>query len=447
MFTDFRQIVYYLHTHCTQTAHKTAQENRGNSIPIRGKEARDAMAKRRENGEGSVYETPKGSGQWFAQIILSNGRPKRTRAKSRVEAKEKLKDLMAARDGGRFDYDDNPTLQDFVTDWLRVNWDAGNWQYKTYRAYAWVLNTHVLPILGRKKLSAITAHDVGSMVSLLKRKLAAPKTSNPKKLTAAPKKLSVVTQEHAHRVLHKVFEDAVHGFEDRKPCCVVTPVHKGNAPKGKQKADPVSLSAPEVALLRDRGLPESPVRLLVLFMLTTGTRSAEARGVRWCDVDLSKGEVRISGQLQRVKDVDAGSEIKTQLIRKDSTKTHEVRTLVIPAVLAAELAALKLVDGIHDDSEAFVFLNPYGGPVDEKYLHVKLKEACKAAGVKAVSPHKLRHTAATLLVADGRGLHDVQKLLGHKQIALTSDLYAHASKEAMKRSADALGSLVLGTEE
>lgn len=170
-------------------------------------------------------------------------------------------------------------------------------------------------------------------------------------------------------------------------------------------------------------------------MLSTGTRLGEARGIRWEDLDLDTknpetGEpeplVRIRGQLQR---------IGGKLTYRATTKTHQDRVLPLPATMGRELraiAAQQMVDGIADP-DGIVFLNPEGRRLDEKYVSDRLKAACVEAGIKPISPHKLRHTSATLALAESGGdLHAVQKMLGHQQSRLTADLYGHATPERLR---------------
>ena len=64
------------------------------------------------------------------------------------------------------------------------------------------------------------------------------------------------------------------------------------------------------------------------------------------------------------------------------------------------------------------------------------------AGLAPVSFHKLRHTAATLMVASGTDLHQVKEHLGHSQISITSNLYAHPVLDAQKRAANALEQVI-----
>lgn len=96
-----------------------------------------------------------------------------------------------------------------------------------------------------------------------------------------------------------------------------------------------------------------------------------------------------------------------------------------------------MIDGIQAP-EGIAFLNVYGRRLDPKYVANRLKALCREAEIPEVSLHKLRHSAATLALAETGDLHAVQKLLGHQQVSLTADLYGHATAETLRPVADAI---------
>ena len=85
-----------------------------------------------------------------------------------------------------------------------------------------------------------------------------------------------------------------------------------------------------------------------------------------------------------------------------------------------------------------VFLNTVGNPIDAKYVDTNLKDLMKRAGIQPMSFHKLRHTAASLLLAGGLPLTVVRDQLGHSQIALTANIYGHAVPTALQSAANEL---------
>src|ERR1019366_10455293 len=92
--------------------------------------------------------------------------------------------------------------------------------------------------------------------------------------------------------------------------------------------------------------------------------------------------------------------------------------------------------------DGIVLLNPWGRRIYQKFVCTELAAACVKAEIPVVSPHKLRHTASTLAPMETGDLHGVQKMLGHQQVDLTSNLYGHATAERLRPITDALGKLV-----
>ncbi len=96
------------------------------------------------------------------------------------------------------------------------------------------------------------------------------------------------------------------------------------------------------------------------------------------------------------------------------------------------------------DPDGIVFLNSFGRRIDPKYARDRLLELCQAAKVPPISPHQLRHTCATFLLAETGDLHAVQKVLGHSLVALTAKLYGHATAETLRSVVNVMEKL-LGT--
>ncbi|MGI8924937.1 MAG: tyrosine-type recombinase/integrase [Fimbriimonadales bacterium] len=382
------------------------------------------MSIKRANTTGSIY--PIAGGGYMAQIYTPHGKKKRARAANHKDAIAALKRLQQEADFGRFDHVRSGKLSDFVETWLQAK--AAMLEPKTLTTYAWVLRDHVLPTLGKKQLDKVKRHDVQALVSALSVRTVKPRGKQPNQ-SAPAKLLNRRTMAMAVSVLHNVYQDAIKG-----EYCSVNPAAMIDLPRQTKKADtqsPMFLN-PEQARALLGALADSPVRSIVLFMLSTGARQSEARGIRWHDVDIQAGTVRIAGQLKRVDGV---------LQYVAGTKTNQDRVLPISAAVRQDLEDLnarRLVEGI-DDPDGLVFLNPYGRRIDQKYLYEHLGKACDGAGIPRVSPHKTRHTAATLALMDGASLHAVQKMLGHQQQSLTADLYGHLVTEGLRPVADALG--------
>ena len=381
-------------------------------------------AGRRDSKTGSIYRDGDG---YRAQVVVGyspkTGGPlyKRVRTKSHAEAVEAVKRLLSDVQHGRTGQSSGLTLEGYSSSWLAERVKPLR-RPSTYRQYEWILREHVWPTLGKKKLDKISRGDIQKLI--VAKASQAPIVGGKQ----AGGSLSRSTLRVIRAVLHALFEDAL-----REQVAFTNPAEYVELPQEPKKAreflDPDQAKALSLAA-KSSQLPE-----LLEFLLKTGTRIGEAVGIRWQDVDQERCTARICGQLQR---------IGGKMIRQESTKTNQIRLLPLSAEQIAGLLVMreKFQGYGWEDPDDLVFLNPYGRRCDPRYVADELKRVCRAAGVPEVSPHKLRHTAATLAVYATGDMHAVQKMLGHSQQSLTTDLYGHATAETLRPIADALGKLL-----
>jgi integrase len=206
-----------------------------------------------------------------------------------------------------------------------------------------------------------------------------------------------------------------------------------NAPKIEHK-DPEFLTPGEAQRLLQAAKGEF-LEPLIAFTLATGVRIGEVSGLRWSDVDFNRETVSIAKQLQRV----GGKLILKDVKSKSSRRTLHLSGIALNAL--QQQRASTLLDA-HENPLGLVFLNHEGRPLDPKYVDDHVKRIMRTAGVRVMSFHKLRHTAATLMVAAGVELHQVKQQLGHSQISLTANLYAHGVNEAQRKAANKLDAVL-----
>ncbi len=166
--------------------------------------------------------------------------------------------------------------------------------------------------------------------------------------------------------------------------------------------------------------------------LSLGLRLGEALGLRWEDIDLDTGTLRVAVALQRRKGSRELVEPKTQQSR---------RTLPLPQVLISALKThrtrqleerLAAAPAWHD--QGLVFPSTVGTPIEPRNLTRHFKSVLQAAELPNIRFHDLRHTAASLLVAQGVHPRVVMEILGHSQISLTMNTYAHVLPQAQREA-------------
>ncbi|WP_234337166.1 tyrosine-type recombinase/integrase [Kitasatospora phosalacinea] len=169
-------------------------------------------------------------------------------------------------------------------------------------------------------------------------------------------------------------------------------------------------------------------RTLILFLAYTGVRWGEATAIQIKNVNLKTRRVRIS---------QAWGSDKGKPHLEDSPKNHERRSVPIPAFLAKELEIFIGSKG----AENFLFTAPRGGILlNPNFTRRYFKAALVTAGLDkmGVTPHKLRHTAASLAIASGADVKVVQTMLGHKTATLTLDTYGHLWPDRLDEVSDRL---------
>lgn len=364
---------------------------------------------RRERGTGSIYQR---GDSYVAQIFdgyKEDGKPRyrQVRAKTHAEAVKALNDFNARIALGTPILEGrSPTLDRWLDMWLNDHIKP-NREPMTLRFYKLYVDRYIKPHLGRTDIRRIRAVDVTRLLAMLEEK-GATKTT-----------LSAV-----RRTLRAAMTVAMkHGL------CGDNPVSKTFAPRVRRKPK-VFFNAEQIQALLS-ALQGSPIENLVKFTLATGLRIGEATAVRWDNVDFSRQTVLVDAQLQRF-----GKKLQLKPLKTEKG----VRTMPL---LGHSLDALtsekaRQVMEPYENPLRLVFLNPWGRPMDPKFVNVCLHEALNAAKLAPTGMHSLRHSAATFLLMAGLNMHQVSRYLGHSQIALTSNLYGHVLDESMRATAKSL---------
>lgn len=266
-------------------------------------------------------------------------------------------------------------------------WLAGQVQLKasTRARYEGLLRVQILPTWERVPLSAITHADVAAWVA---------------RLTASG--LSGSTVRQAHRVLSLVLALAVRdGRLSRNPA-------EGVSLPRAARPSKRFLTHEQVAALA--GACE-PYGLVVQVLAYCGLRYGELAALRVRDLDLLRGRLRVERALTEVSGA----------VVIGTPKTHQQRSVPVPRSLVQALADQCAGKGADD----LVFTAPRGGVLRLMNFRRRFFDpAAASAGLDGLTPHEIRHTAASLAVSAGANVKAVQRLLGHASAAMTLDVYA-----------------------
>ena len=165
--------------------------------------------------------------------------------------------------------------------------------------------------------------------------------------------------------------------------------------------------------------------------LTTGLRRGELLGLKWSDIDLEKGDLRVQRQIGRID----GKIIEMPLKTKNAYRTLPLSVDAIDVLMQQRRKT---------GNSEWVFPSPTGGPMSpDSVLHM-LHRVLKRAGLPKVRFHDLRHTFATLALQNGVDIKTVSGMLGHFSAGFTLDTYAHVTTSAKREAAKTMGIILSG---
>ena len=191
---------------------------------------------------------------------------------------------------------------------------------------------------------------------------------------------------------------------------------------------------PEQAKTLLEAVADHRLEALITVAVGLGLRQGEALGLRWReDIDLDAGLLSVQQTLERAGVEPRFGEPKTARSR---------RTINMPSTVAAALRRHRtrqleerLAAGPRWRESGLVFTTTIGTAIDKSGLHKAFKAVLRAAGLPDIRYHDLRHTAATLLLAQGVDPRTIMETLGHSQISLTMNTYAHVMPALQREAA------------
>lgn len=374
---------------------------------------------RRTNGEGWISSKPRPDGRWVAQytVVGADGSIRRPviYAKTRAEAARKLRAALAERDSrGPAPAPARETVAEYLTAWHEGR--APQIRTRTWAREGEHIRLHLVPTLGRSSLQRLRPEDVQRAYAQLLARGLAP-----------------ATVRRAHNVLHAALAQAVRWRRLHENVAALV-----DAPRIPHHE--MTALAPAQARELLEAVHGDRYEALIITALTTGMRQGELLALRWEDVDLDAGWLRVVGSLGRTNAGMLVQEPKTARSRR----RVELTVLGVDALRAHKRRQLeeRLVNAHVWQDRGLVFSNTQGGYLSTSKVTARFHRLLEAASLPRIRFHDLRHTAATLMLA--RGVHPkvAGDMLGHSTIAVTMDLYSHVSPTMQREAVDALDTLL-----
>lgn len=214
-------------------------------------------------------------------------------------------------------------------------------------------------------------------------------------------------------------------------------------PPARQTTEHAYLTAAQAKALLDTAREHDPdLHPLLTLGLYTGLRIDELAGLSWDAINFEARSVSVRRTVGWINGAWSFGEPKT----KKSARTLTLPKPAIDALIEQRdrQGFLKRAAGDRWRPYDLVFASSLGMPIEHKNVSRRLHVLLVRAGLPKMGFHRLRHSCASLLVASGIPMRAVTEQLGHSQMSLTSDLYAHVAPDMLRDNADALERALLG---
>jgi integrase len=375
------------------------------------------MAKRRPSGDGMVRK--RDDGRWEGRIVVGHKEDgdsifRYLYAGTQKELTAKLRQNIAIYQGIDLTEQSRMALAEWLEQWLGQM--SATLRPSTLEHYRKDMENHVVPYLGKKMLTQVTAADLRKLYDTLKRH--GRKNPRPDQSHG----LSSITVHNIHATLHQALRAAVEqGFIPRNPADEVAPPKITRQPMN-------ILNEEQLDTFMDTIKADPVWHDFFYAELTTGLRLGEICGLMWTDFDNKAGTLRICRTLHREKG--------GRLVAGDTKTYAGTRKIVLPPSTAELLRIRKKTS-----FSPWIFHDPLRpeAPVNPSSAYRQLKKLLAQAELPSIRFHDLRHTFSTHALASGVDAKTLSGILGHTKASFTLDTYTHTTGDMQKRAADIVG--------
>lgn len=384
------------------------------------------MASKRANGEGSIRHNVERN-RWEGRISV-NGSRRMVTARTRRELTDRMRTAERAAEQGARSARADLTVSRYLTRWM-TDVLPGTVAAATEAQYRDVLRLYVLPRIGTKRLATLSPSDVDGML----RDMARSTETRPEGYSPTARRL-------ARSVLRRALRRAeAEGLITRNAAALSNSVRQDRT-EGRS----LSPTQARQLLAAARG---HHLEAGIVVALTCGLRLSELLGLAWDAVELDGPTPRLAVRrsLKRVPTVGLVlSDTKTNRSRRvvhltpaatDALRAH--RTRQHAERLRAGERWLKKPLGTD-----LVFRGSRGRAIEPATFWRAVSDVCEEGGLGHWTPHELRHSAASLLLASGVPLIQVADFLGHSSATVTAAVYAHVLDDARTSTASAMADVL-----
>ena len=288
--------------------------------------------------------------------------------------------------------------------------------HQTYRGY---INNHIKPNIGNIPLNKLTSLDLQKFYKKLLGTGRVERIESKKQ----PKGLSAKTVRNINQIIASALNLAI-----QEKLIHANPTIGCALPRVEHKEMKTVTAEQLTSFLREA--KETGVYEMYYIELATGLRRGELLGLKWDDIDMNNGTIRVRRQVARID----GEIVEAPLKTKNSYRTVSIGDDAIEVLKEQRKKVGREIE--------YVFPSPNGGPISPDSVLNMLHRVLERAGLPKIRFHDLRHTFATLALQNGVDIKTVSGMLGHFSAGFTLDTYAHVTTSAQKEAADTMGNVL-----
>ena len=355
---------------------------------------------RRSNGQGHTYKVRNS----YRTVIHYNGHVitamAATTQESRKLAKEKLEKLPQFQGVNSSLPVSRSSLGKYLMEWLEGE-HKHNIAHSTFKRYRALAVHHIIPAIGEIQLRKVLVGDISAVLTKMRESGQSPRS-----------------QQQARALLSVALGEA-----ENRGYIALNPVKKVRVPINKgREIEPLGIEEVKRLLDTYKGTFMS-ARLHIA--LLAGLRQGEALGLRWQDVDFESGLLEVRNQVQKIDGKLQLTGLKTDRSRRFVALTSgSLGSLILHREIVEKM---KMTCGDAWQENDFVFPHLDGTAHPATLDYNAWKRCLRLCGIKNRRLHDARHTAATLMYAQGVGIEVISRALGHSSSAITSKLYVHSA--------------------
>lgn len=297
----------------------------------------------------------------------------------------------------------------YCDEWLMIN--RSRVKPSTYVKYCNMLEKHVKPRLGGCLVQSISSVSVEQFSHEL----------------LYEENLSTKTVKDILTMLHAIFSYTAKQFPDPLPAVEIV------YPKVPKKEMRVLTREEQKRFIQYLLEETDEYKFGILLALMTGMRLGEVCSLRWENVSLTEGMIKVNSTMQRLKNLDATAPERTKVVISDPKSNHGTR--IIPLTKDAVLLCKSRQSY---NGSAFVLTGDEERYIEPRAMQYRLKGYTADCGLEGVHFHTLRHTFATRCVEVDFEIKSLSEILGHASPRITLERYVHSSMELKRTNMEKL---------